>query len=552
MRRIIAVLLCAVLCVSLLASCGSNDDPAPASGGNDNAPSTSGGSNTGGSTPSATPSNEAGEVAPLPETVTEETVFAEHIEYIVGDAVSIINSHSPAGDGSSHNNACRMIYDSLYYNQPDGTSTPLLATHYETDDYQTWIFHLREDVYFHNGDKFTSKDVIFTWEHALESIGSIAAGNWNYIVEARAIDEYTVEFKTAAPYGNLLFNIGISVTGILNERAIAEDEIEGFWVGTGAYKLVELSPADYMRFERNDNYWGELPITKSQTWTLVPEASSRTIMLQNGTAQLGGVTESDLQLFRDDPDNFGIHTVVANNAMSLMFNLDDPICGDINFRNAVAYGVDREELAIFGMGSIAAPVDVGTIWGYETPFKNPNIQPIMQDIEKAKEFLAESSYNGETIELAIMSSGTRLAEAIQDQLNNIGIDVSINPMDVPTFTVYTSSTDNKAQMLTYFAMMSQNPVDTYRVCFYPLANNNRMRYNNPAVTEMIEQSMSILSEDAQREHYYKMQELVTADLPCIPIYYMVGAMVYANGVGGMVTSASAHYDFRYMYQIIEG
>jgi peptide/nickel transport system substrate-binding protein len=533
-REPVILIVCLSLCVSLFAACGGTTGEDAASSADP---------------PSSGPSNSGDTLDPPPET-SEDVKYADHLEYVIADAVGIINSHSLAGDGSSHNNACRMIYDTLYYNQPDGTSTPMLATSYETTDYQTWIFHLRDDVSFHNGDKFTAKDVVFTWKHALESTGSIAANNWNYISSATAIDDYTVEFKTAAPYGGLLFNVGISVSGILNERAIEEDPIEGFWIGTGAYKIAEFSTNDYIKFERNEDYWGELPLTKTQTWRLVSEASSRTVMLQNGAAQIGGVPEADLALFEGD-DNYSIHTLIANNSMSLMFNFDDPICGDLNFRRAVAHAINKEEIALFVMGSLAAPVEDGTIWGYEVPFKNNSIQPINQDIEKAKEFLAASSYKGQALELSIMSGGDVLATALQEQLNMIGVNVEINVMDVPSFMVYTAPTDNKAQLLTFFCMMSQNPVDTYRVNFYPLASNNKMNYDNPEITRMLDEAQSVLGEDAQRDYFYRMQEIVSEEIPAVPLYWMAGAMVYAKGVGGIVTSASAHYDFRYLYMIVE-
>ena len=547
-RILVAAILILAIAFTLFACKKDDDSTAPAnSGSTESSTSPAAGSSSTPNAPSVTDDNQ--EPAPMPEEV-DDVVFADHIDYMIGDAVGLINSHHPAGDGGSHNNTCRMIYDTLYYNNPDGTSVPMLATHYETDDYQTWIFHLRDDVYFHNGDKFTSADVLFTWQHALESVGSIASTNWDYIAEARAIDDYTVEFKTATPYGNLLFNIGISVSGILNERAIAEDEVAGFYVGTGAYKLVDFSPSDYLYFERNENYWGELPTTKTQKWTLVSEASARTIMLQNGTAQIGGVSEADLQLFRDD-DNFRINTVLSNNSVSLMFNLDDDLCGDLNFRMAVAHALKTDEIAIFAMGSLGVAVDNATIWGYEVPYMNTNLPQVKHDLAKAKEYLDASVYAGETVEFSIMSGNDTMAAAVQDQLAAAGITISINPMDVPSFMVYTSATENHAQMFSWFAMFSQNPVDTYRVNFYPEANNNRMRYNNPEITAMIDAAASILGEDAQREHYYKMQEIVSAERPCIPMYWMPGALVYRANLGGFITSASAHYDLRYMYLIEE-
>ena len=144
-----------------------------------------------------------------------------------------------------------------------------------------------------------------------------------------------------------------------------------------------------------------------------------------------------------------------NNAMALMFNMADPVCGDLNFRKAVAYAVNKEELAIFAMGSMAMPVTDGTIWGYEVPYKNTGIQPITQDLDKAKEFLKQSSYKGEPIELTVMSGSDQLSQAAGAARRDWH-DIKINMMDVPSFMAYTGTNNNKSQM-NIFTMMSQNP-----------------------------------------------------------------------------------------------
>jgi ABC-type transport system substrate-binding protein len=229
----------------------------------------------------------------------------------------------------------------------------------------------------------------------------------------------------------------------------------------------------------------------------------------------------------------------------------DPVCGDLNFRKAVAYAVSKEELAIFAMGDMAMPVTDGTIWGYEVPFKNTDIQPITQDLDKAKEFLKQSSYKGESIELTVMSGSDALSQGLQAELGAIGIDIKINIMDVPSFMAYTGTNNNQSQMNIFFTMMSQNPVDTYRVNFHPTGSTNKMSYNNPEVTKLLDQAPSVIGEDEQKQLYYKLQELVTADIPCIPLTWMVGALVYEKGLGGMVSSPSAHSDMRYMYLIVQ-
>ena len=124
-------------------------------------------------------------------------------------------------------------------------------------------------------------------------------------------------------------------------------------------------------------------------------------------------------------------------------------------------------------------------------------------------------------------------------------------MDVPSFQAYTASTNNQAQMLISFCLMNPNPVDTYRGNFYPNASNNRMNYVNDEVTKLMDEAPATMGEEAQRELYYRLQELVTNDLPAIPIYWMSSAMAFPKGVGGVITAPTSRYDFRYFHMVID-
>jgi len=543
MKKTLAMILCIVMCLSLMVGCGKTEEKAAESAKEEKTSAAA-------AEQAQTPVAESGDALDT-KPVEENVNYAETVTYLMSDAVGVFCIHNHAGDGSSHTNSCRMVYDSLYYLKPDGTTEPMLATSYETDDNQTWIFHLRDDVYFHNGDKFCAQDVVNTFDLAKANPGTTAETNvWGYIESVKVIDDLTVEIKTPTPNNALLITLGIEVGGIVNKRAIDEDPIGGYYIGTGAYKMVEFSPSDYIKFERNDDYWGEVAYSKYQIWKTVPEASTRAIMIQNGTGQLGGITSTDVALFEND-DNFKIHVAVSSNSMALMFNLADPVCGDLNFRKAVDYAMDVEELAIFAMGTLANPVYDRALWGYDEPYKNTNLETVEKDLDKAKEYLAQSNYNGETIELSIMPSSQKLAEVIQQQLAEIGVVISINKMDVPSFQAYTASANNQAQMLLSFAMMNPNPVETYRGNFYPGASNNKMNYVNDEVTALIDAAPSTMGEEAQQELYYRMQEIVNGDVPCIPIYWMGSAMCFPEGVGGVVTAPTGRYDYRYFHMVEE-
>ena len=528
-KRFMALIITLLICTTLFSACGTTSPPATSTG-------------PVGTTEPGTPAT----ATPPPP---PDAKYADEIVLIMDSNISVLNSHSLAATGFT-NNAYRMYMDSLLYISPELEYIPMLATSYETEDYQTWIFHLREGVTFHNGDKFTSADVVYSWKIALEAVGSTAFENYVYAEECEAVDEYTVKFVTPRPYVDFPFHLTYSMTSIYNQRAIEEDPTTGFMVGTGAYSVAEFASGDFVRFERFEDYWGEKPITKTQIWRYVPEIGTRTIMLQNGEGHIAsGITETDLEMFQSD-SNFYVDAVIQNNPTMIQFNLDDPICGDKNFRMAVAHAIDRVELSLFSRGDWAIPLDDGATWGYSTPYRNPNIPLIPYDLDKAREYLAASSYTGQDVEFAC-TSNTKLAEALQEQLSKVGINLTVSLMDMPSFTAYTGWNDNRAQMLTFVHMLQANPVHGYRANFLPGSNNNRMRYNNPELIQMVEESMSVTGEEARRDHFYREQEIVAEDVPSLAVYWTVAAICSDADIGGMILPSSSHYDFRYAYLVVD-
>jgi ABC-type transport system substrate-binding protein len=77
---------------------------------------------------------------------------------------------------------------------------------------------LRDDVTFHNGEKFTAADVIFTWEEAQKAEGTKAHDRWANIDSVTAVDDYTVKFVLSTPNVDFLYNMSQPQSGIVNKK----------------------------------------------------------------------------------------------------------------------------------------------------------------------------------------------------------------------------------------------------------------------------------------------------------------------------------------------
>jgi len=469
---------------------------------------------------------------------------------------SVHNLHSPAGTGEPQNMANRMVFDALVeLEETDGklSFTPKLAKRWETEDWKTIRLYLRDDVYFHNGDKFTAQDVVNTVRMASEAPGSASFDNWRYVAEAIAEEDYVVRLELNAPNVNIFLHLYMPMCGIVNARAIEADPEKGYYIGTGPYTVSDFSTNDYITFLRNDDYWDEMPITKTQTWRYVPEISSRTIRLQNGEADISmSLPEGDFPMFRADP-NFTTIPVIRNNSTGILLNMNDPITGDKNFRLAVAYAVDREEITMIALGDMGIVPTDGSAWGRTTAFRNTSIPLIPHDPDKAKEYLAASVYNGE--ELEITTAGiehVRASEVLQEQLARIGVKSRVNVMDQTSFIAHTNGQDSKGQIMFWENVLGPNP-GSFRNIYAPGAAMNRAMYNNPEFTAMLDQAPTILDEAERSAVYMQAQETIAEDLPFIPVFFRIIEFAAKAGLGGMKISLThTFYDCRMMFLVIDG
>lgn len=532
-RRIVVFIVILSLFAALLAGCGSSDTK------------TSPGDST---SQGSKPADTKPDASQKPE---ETKKYAEHIEAI-GDStpIAVINPFAAAGTGNSTNWVYGMIYDTLIKTDEDGKVLPCLATSWETEDYKTYVFHLRDDVVWHNGEKFTANDVIYTWQKALSLGGGFPSWTyWNRIESATAIDDYTLELVAKDVNVDFYYGMGIMYMGIVNEKAVEADPEKGYWIGTGAYKIKDFSSKDFVAFERNDNYWGELPITKTQTWKFIPEMTTRTIMLQNGEADICFETsESDVSVFSDNPD-FKVHLVGNLNPFSLMLNQDDPLMADENFKNAVLYGLDREEIALFANGEVALQCPDGAVWQYGMRHRNTDIPLIKQDKEKAKEYLAASSYKGEEVVLTTaIDYNIRAAEAIQEQLAEIGIKISINQMDISGFTSATTWANNKTQMSIWCTLLGASPFGFIN-SFSKGGTHNRSKLQNAELQALLDKMYTIIDDNERDAAWKRAQEIVFEENCHIPLTYRYQAVIGRATVDGMVMPGNILYDLRYMYKL---
>lgn len=559
-KRFAAILLVLVLCFAL-AACETGTKTTDTGTPPVTSPTTSV-STSGGATPSTPPSGTApsgttardyvippGDIVTLPEGAK----VADKIDIVTELTVVLLDPLSSASTFTACAVQFNMIFDHLVYRTSEGEYVGELATSWESDDLQNWTFHIREGVTFHNGDKFTAQDVVDTCELAQSDVakGSNATDPWRDVVAISAPDAKTVKIELGIVDSGFIHKLSVPGAVIVNKAAREADPVKGVWVGTGAFTVTDFVSGDHSTLTRNDNYWGTAPLTKVVNFHAVPEVAARTVMQLNGDTDMNlAISPADLDMFAEDP-KFNVYGYAANSTHSLTFGMLNPITSDINFRFAVAYALDRAAVAQAAGGNWNKINHDGAFWGDSTPFRNTDIPEITQDLEKAKEYLAKSSYKGEEVTLMCGPDTLTLsAQMVAEQLGLVGINIKLHSTDVATLVGASQYGNADTQLLHFVSPFTLNP-NSARNILYPKGSANRGSYDNPAVSELIDKAPTI-NDPKEREAIYKeIQELVAKDLPQISLYERIQTIVTKSSIGGIIINPDMYHDFRYIFMVAE-
>jgi len=522
MRKLLALTLTVAMCLALLAACTPDAGPAPADPVTPPTATTDPAAPTPPALPPAEPPPEGARLADVVDIISH------------GIAVPSIDIFTAAVGNSSPPLQLVNMFQDTFVRLVDGEFLPSLAARWETDDYQTWTFFLRDDVYFHNGDRMTAHDVYFTIEYGRDLPG-MNRQLWGNIETVEVIDDFTIRFILDAVNVVFLHQLRHPSSSILSERAVTADHVEGVTIGTGPFRVGNWVSGDHLRLERFEDYWGEMPPTPVVYIRFVPEVAARTIMMMNGESQVAmEVVMEDVALFDANPDFDVINIVQTTIPIFIAFNMNQPFVSEWYFRMAVAHALERAPIAAYGWGEAGVPYEGGTIWGIGIDYYYDGIPQIPFDLDLARDFLARSSYNGEPIEMiASHPPMIRAAEMIEHQLRRIGINVDFQQLDGAGLNAASMGPDATHTMVVHWAALTSNARDMNTMVLHSTSANARSAYNNPEVDRLLDLMFTITDSDERRAIAQEVQEIVTEDIPKIILVYNTARPIQARGVGGI-------------------
>jgi len=512
-----------------------------------------------------------------------------------------------------------LMYDGLMQTNPtDGEVIPKLAKDYKIlKDNKTYIIYLRKGIKWSDGKEITADDVLYTYNTVI--FGGFGDGGTKDVMTIdgefptiEKIDKYTVKFTTPKPFAPFLRNLSASIVPKHIFKEATDKGKEYFLrfqsidvnpkdiVVSGAFKLKEYTPSQRVIFEKNPNYYlinknnEKLPYIDKWVSIIAGDTNNQTLKFESGATDVLSVNGALLDRYKElkRHEDFELYNLGASTSTTFIaINLNNrknkdgkyyvnPIkqawFQDKNFRMALDWAIDREDLILNIFSGLASPLytaePINSIYINEKIAKGHS-----KNVDYALELLKKSGFNlkngvlydkkGNKVEFELLTNaGNTQREAagvsIKQDFEKLGIKVNFKAVE---FNSLVNRMMNEANYDCIIMGLTSNIIEPntgYNV-WNPygslhlfnkrtqndLANSDKILDFESQILEIFKKGALELTFKKRKEYYDKYQEIIAQENPMIYLYSPLNIYairnkvknVYPTKLGGLFHSLSEIY-----------
>jgi peptide/nickel transport system substrate-binding protein len=447
--------------------------------------------------------------------------------------IPLLSSDSASSDISG------LVYNGLVRYDRNLKLEGDLAQSWEVSpDGLTITFHLRHGVRWHDGEPFTSRDVLYTYRVTVDPKTPTAySDSFKQVKTAEALDPYTFRVSYGKPFAPALESWGMPVlpAHLLEGKEITTSPLIRNPVGTGPFIFKQWIPGQKVTLESNPNYWEGRPYISRYVYRIIPDNSTMYMELKSGGIDQMGLSPVQYQRQTNTPDfmsRFNKYRYPASAFTYLGFNLRLPLFQDRRVRQAITSAIDKDEIvqgALLGMGQIAhGPYKPGT-WAY----KERVAVDFPYDPARAKALLQEAGYlmgkdgilvkDGKPLSFTIMTNQndqrTKSAQIIQQRLKKVGIDVKIRVMEWASFiTNFIDTGRFEAVLLGWTIGQDPDIYDVWHSSKTAPKELNFVHFKNAEVDRLLDEGRGTFDLEKRRACYYRIQDILAYEQPYTFLY----------------------------------
>jgi len=399
-------------------------------------------------------------------------------------------------------------------------------------------FKLREGVKWHNGyGEVTTDDVKYSYERYLDKeLKSPYAGDWATLDHVQIVDKYNGKIVFKEPFAPLWHSTLPVISGyVICKKYMEEVGREKFAtniMGCGPYLFSEWRPKEMVIVKRNPDYQGPFPPKWDEIHFLpIPDSKAAEIALEAGELDWTRISISSLDRFESNA-NFKVSKKPTLYYRWIGLNVENPKLKDINVRQAIRYATDVPGILQAAYGGkvdqetgMIAPGLLG-YWKDAPKYE--------RDVAKAKDLMKKAGV--ESLDLRIDTEDTTeyrtWCEVLQQNLLEIGINLTINPMDSSSF--WEIGAGEQAKSLELFAQAySMEPDPSWATMWFTCDEIdvwNWQRWCSADYDKLHQQGLVTMDDKAREQIYFQMQKLFDDACQAIWITHSIAAQAYSPAI----------------------
>lgn len=453
-----------------------------------------------------------------------------------------------------------LVHAGLVKYDPMFNLIPDVAQSWEVSrDGRRYTFHLRPNVFFHNGQELTASDVVASMQRLMDpafkcpiagQFSSIAGaeafreGSTTELEGVRAVDDLTVIFELNQPLVFFADMLALSQAAIVPQTEYLKGTEAPFaGIGCGPFSVADFQPGKQLVVRRHDDYHrGNRPYL-SKVIVELGEKESKFDDLAKERLDLLSVSEpGDLAVVESRPE-LRENTVTATQLSTYFIAINcrrEPFNQPI-FRRALSTAIDRERICRTFPLQLAEPA-----WCVLPPGllgHNPGNFRVDHDPDKAKWLLQQNGFDFDTpVELTFAKTGEQLPsdiDVIARNFSEIGLRVKLNGMS-PHWP-YIETLKHTMFRVGWIADYPDSDSFIYNVFHSRAGDTLFMGFRNDEVDQLSEKARYTMDPRQRLAFYERVERIVADESPLIPLYHKKEAIVKSPRLGRVLLKGFAPF-----------
>jgi len=442
----------------------------------------------------------------------------------------------------------KIIYEPLLSINNNYELENCIASEWAKTSETTYVIKLKENVKWSNGENCTAEDVLYTIDRLKEIINNnIYIYNVQYIIQAEILDTYTIKITLSReiPFFEYNLNFPIMCKNYFGQDNFEQSPKSKTPLGTGKY-IIDLFQDSKIILKKNQNYWNienydsKIETVKISLYDSIGEMYND---FKLGKLDLVNTTNVNIQEYIG---TIGYNKVedIGREYDYLAFNMENNMLSNLEVRQAINYAIDKNAIIAsvfkgkYAMANFPLP---SSSWLYQG--KNEN----QYDAQRAKQILQDNGWEYKynywqkyvnyytrklNFRLVVNSSNptrVRVAEMIKEQLEAIGIKVSIVKANDYTYNNYKNSKN-------YDMILCGTTIGTSPDLSRYFGEENVAKFKNEEAKTIINDLKNITDKELQKEKYKRLYEIYTNEIPYISLYHSYDITAYSKNLAGAISA----------------